>query len=405
MFGDPFNPTARAGIRSLPPVGLLGGEIQPPSLGPMAMQPPALNVPQPKLGWREKLMRGLFPGQGADDMLGPDEMRDARSQGLIGLGMGLLESSGHTTGPAPTMGQALARGMERGQQSFGNSVQSGLLVDEKKRALAATQLRNRVAQQFQFDPQAPLEQQVRTGRGMMMALLQAGDHEGAGKISEWLKSVEGSLRGNTDTTEWRNIGGHDVMYDKRTGQEIKRVPRTPNPRDPNAPDTAKQLRDQRMFAREQQLADDFNKDTTPTREMAQKVAGAVAEAERAKAGDGLAQVNMLYAFISAMDPGTAVREGEIGLVRASASLVQQAQGLVDRYLKGESITVPPAMVDQLANLMRRRLEGAQKYVKSRANYYRTRAKRWGVEADSFEELEVPNFGAGGSSTGNRLLNR
>jgi hypothetical protein len=47
------------------------------------------------------------------------------------------------------------------------------------------------------------------------------------------------------------------------------------------------------------------------------------------------------------------------------------------------------MIDQMSNLMQRRLDGSAKYVKSRSGYYKTRAKQWGVNESAFPELELP----------------
>jgi hypothetical protein len=214
----------------------------------------------------------------------------------------------------------------------------------------------------------------------------------AGKMGEVLKSMGGVLEGPKPGAvkgpSWEDMGGEKWLVDAQ-GNVLRKEKKSPSPRDPNAPSGAEQVRDQRMFIREQQLADDYNKDTKETRDMAVKVMGALSEAPAAKRGDGIAQVNLLYAFVSSMDPGTAVREGEIGLVRSAGSLVQQAQAMLSKYGQGQAVTVPPAMVEQIAQLMKRRLEGSQRYVKSRASYYKGRARQWGVNESAFPELDIP----------------
>ena len=189
-----------------------------------------------------------------------------------------------------------------------------------------SEARQRITAKYALPENATREQAIGALRGMMAEYAAIGDHEMVGKMAGYMSGADKSA--SEQRPQEINLGGEvELRY---PDGRIERIKKTPSPRDPNAPDTAAQLRDQRMFQREQQLADDYNKDTKDSRELAVKVSGAVSEAAAAKAGDGVAQVNMLYAFVSSMDPGTAVREGELGLVRSASSLVQQAQGLLSK---------------------------------------------------------------------------
>lgn len=397
------------------PAPSMMGVGAPQMAGPSAMPMPPQAPPKLSLfdRFKMKMSQGLgtpTPPPGMEGMMTPDMMKQARGRGLLDFGLSMLESSGPVVGaPAPSMGQALGRAGKAGMASYDNALQQnmqqGLLADQQKQQQAMQQSRAQIQQKFAPRPGASPEEVEASLKGMFAEFVRNGDTEMVGRLAQVMPSLQ---RGEQAGTDWQDFGGYKALVDKATGKELRRVEKTPSPRDPNAPDTAQQMRDQRMFAREQQLTDDFNKDTKDSREMANKVAGAIAEAPAAKAGDGIAQVNLLYAFISAMDPGTAVREGEIGLVRSAGSLVQQAQGLLAKYGQGQAITVPPAMVDQLAGLMQRRLEGAKKYVDSRAKYYSGRAKYWKLEnADKlFPGFDVPSAGAPGRpTTGNPLLNR
>ena len=65
------------------------------------------------------------------------------------------------------------------------------------------------------------------------------------------------------------------------------------------------------------------------------------------------------------------------------------------------MVVPPAMIDQMANLMRRRLEGSRKYVESRSKYYQGRAKQWGINPSAFPGLDVAAPPAAAPAAGSR----
>jgi hypothetical protein len=387
----------------LPPIGITPNDLL-QLRGPRAPQLPTMQQPAMPT-WRDRLRTGTARVFGVPaGLLSDDIESQAVGSGISGLAQGLLEASGPVVGgPAPSMGQALARGLQRGREAAGGAVQNGLLVDDRRRQLAQLQARQRVAQMFPISPTDSREQQIHKLRGMMTALVQMGDMEGAGKIGEYLKSADNDSNTVRAPQEIR-LGNEVVLRDPVSGREVGRYPIQPGPKDPNAPDHARQLAEQRMFQREQQLEDDFNKDTKAQREAAFKLSEALSEAPAARSGDGAAQINMLYAFVSGMDPNSAVREGEIGLARAAAPFYAQAMSLIQKYTTDGSVVVPPQLIDKMAELMQRRVGGYQRYVRERSSYYGKRAQRWGLKTDGlFPEI---NFTAPTAESGrNRLLDK
>ena len=225
-----------------------------------------------------------------------------------------------------------------------------------------------------------------------------GDTESLQRMNVVMQQViagenEAGKSKTTDNTEWVDVGGTKELRYKDSGEQVigndgKPVvlQKTPGPRDPNQQNQAQQ---NARFTHEMQLSDDYNKDTRTFRELALKLDGAVEELPRALQGDGAAATNILYAFVSAMDPNSAVREGEIGLVRSAASLRAQAQQLLDKYEKsGESAVVPKQMLQQMGRLMERRLKLTNDYVDERADYYTERGKRWDVDPSTFPRLHT-----------------
>lgn len=359
----------------LPPFGRIGERPEMSLVRPPA--PMTSSMPQARTGWRERLMQGLFPSQGMEGLLDPAAMKGARSQGLLGLGAGLLEMSGEQVGPAPSMGQALANGLRRGQESYSGAVQNGLMVDQHKQALAAKQLRQRLAQKYQFDPSAPLEQQVRTGRGMMMELLQAGDTEGAGKISEWLKSVEGQLnkppvkpweidRGGK--TEIRHPDGRTELLDK-----------FPNARDPNAPASADLLREQRMFDRTNRLQDDFRNEAKMIAGAADQYRTLTSNVEAAKKGIPQAQIAMVFAFMKTLDPGSVVREGEYATAANAAGVPERVRNQYNKVVDGSFLS--PEQVQGFADQAKSTAVGWRRKQEGMHRVYGQRARRWKIDPD------------------------
>ncbi len=270
-------------------------------------------------------------------------------------------------------------------------------LDEMKKAKAAQQAmlanRQHIADRFpELPDSASPQQQAQRLMSMFTAYSRAGDTEMAGKMGEVLKSMGNVLEGPKPVAKKppieMRLGDHVELLDPDTMQKVGSFPINPSPRDPNAPDTASQLRDQRMFQREQQLSDDYNKDTKSYRELSMKLRNAISEAPQALKGDGASQVNILYAFVNAMDPNSAVREGEIGLVQAGASLRARAQQMIDKYLQtGKSAAVPKEMIDAMTGLMQRRLTSTKDYIDERSSYYQRRAKQWGVDPANFPGIE------------------
>lgn len=384
LLQQPNEPVAQEGSSAIMPQGDYGqghGGL----LGPT----PTFAAPQGKPGMIDRIMGRFRPKApaGYEGLLSTEEIHGARP--------GLLQSLIGTP-DAPSSS-------DRYRGNLNNIVAMKQMAGQIASQKQLQESRAAIAQRYPEKPNETPQETIARLRSMFAAAVGAGDTEMAGKLGEVVKALGGE-RGAGDDLEWIDMGGEKALVRKSTGEVIRREKKSPTARDPNAPDTAAQMREQRNFQREQQLSDDYNKDTKETREMAVKVAGAISEAPAAKQGDGVAQVNMLYAFVSSMDPGTAVREGEIGLVRSAGSLVQQAQGLLAKYADGQAVTVPPAMVEQMANLMRRRLEGSKKYVESRSKYYQNRARRWGVNADNFPVLEIDLPEPSAANTGGAVKN-
>lgn len=323
-------------------------------------------------------------------LLAPEDRSAAKRRGLLAAGLSMMENSRDPNGGVepPNIFQVLSRGINAGvgayQQTLGQQQQMALLAQKlmaDREAQARQQaLREKMGRAFEgvTDP----VERFRRAQELLPMAIEAGDEKAIGALSQLVQAMKVETP-KPPKREWLDVGGEKVLVgeDGMPVLDAEGKPttmrKTPTPRDPNVGGGGGTGGGQE-FNREDKLTDDYNRDTRDTRTTAEKVAGALAEAPNARRGDGVAQVNMLYAFVSSMDPGTAVREGEIGLVRSAASLRQQAAAYLDKYGRGEAVVVPPAMVAQMEALLRRRYEGLQRYVKERGNYYESRAKRYGL---------------------------
>ncbi len=312
---------------------------------------------------------------GMEGLLSDGDVRNARSQGLIGMGVGLLNSKGGGLAP-------IADGISGAQSAYGNSLMGTLeqrsMGNELRQSQDIMQKKQELAARYPVGPNMTADQM----REVYMAYMQAGVPVPGG-LSEIIKTMEEKPPRPPIQI---HAGGKTIVRDPLGIKPDEIISHTPTPRNPGEMSEAQMgAQFQRDYQREQGLGDDFDKQTRPFREISNRIDGALKETDRAMAGDGAAQVNMLYAFVSAMDPTSVVREGEISLIRSAAPFFAQAQALIGKYTQGDrSFAVPPEMIRQMAGLMQRRKSGIDSFVGERGRYFAGRAKKWGVDPSVFE---------------------
>jgi hypothetical protein len=370
-------------------------------MGPM----PVAQGPRKQPSLWEKLQELVAPRpQQLEGLLGEKDVKDARNQGLLAAGLGMLENSGWSTN-APTLGQAISRGAGAGMQAYQGAIGNATQQAAQKQAIAAQGQGmdfNRMKMDAFKNDQAKVAQ-LDAARKQIIAemgkpdtsnpdgmaqwidtalprFIEAGDEDTAQRLAAIRATLGPGRRGREP--EKIDLGNKVILRDPVTGQVVAEYPKGIEPRDVAAgAQTRAEMSDQRRFQKEGGLRDDFNNDTKNMRQTASKLLGAIGETDRAMQGDGAAQVNMLYAFVNAMDPASAVREGEIGLARAASGPYDQARALLDKYLANESMIVPPALVRQMSELMKRRYSGFQTQVKERQDYYRPQAEAYGLDSE------------------------
>jgi hypothetical protein len=362
--------------------------------GPLYGARPSGLPPVPRA--RRSILDRLMPvPKGLQGLLGDDDVHGARTNALLALGTSLLDAGGpHVGQPAPNLGQALAHGLQDGLGAYREGLQGaaqtniGTMDLQQKLEQRMQQEAFRKRAQALIRPGMTQEQQFTAWQ--QLAAEAAATGVDLGPLSQMVNATKPPAPPKPQPMQEIRLGNKVILRDPATGKIVQEYPIGPSPRDPNAPDTAQQLRTMRQFSMEDNLVGDLTKNTTNEVPLVKKLAGARQELPAALAGDGAAQVNILYAFVNAMDPASAVREGEIGLAESAASLRARAAQVIQKYVgTGKSGGVPAVMLRQMGALMARREGMARDWISSQQQQLRARGARYGIDPTAFDIVGLP----------------
>jgi hypothetical protein len=255
-------------------------------------------------------------------------------------------------------------------------------VQELQQVYEQRRARQGIIQRY---PASPNETPQQTGARLLRMLpefVQAGDMEMVGRLTELLKSMGfgGDVPQGTPHSGINPATGKPEQYLVDRNGNIRWLGVAPTERSGQ-----QQLQDQRAFAREQQLADDYRQDVKPWLVPYQALNRALTNQEQAQAGNAPAQVQMLYAFISTLD-NSVVREGEQALFLRAAPVVEQARAFLAKWAQNRGAAMPPGLVEQVGAILNE-VEGAfADRFEAYRTYYTERARRWGVDPQSFMNI-------------------
>lgn len=359
---------------------------------PLSMTPaPTGATPAPR---RVGILERLLPmGDQYQGLVSPEDADSARSDQLMRFGAGLLQGSGWSPMGTP-MGVALGNAVQQTpdwNEVLGGIAKQNVGLRQAQKAQGLDAQRQQILSKY---PAGPNETPKDTGARLLKMLpefIQIGDTETVARLSELLKSMGfGDQKHETrgpysainpatglpqqfdilpdGTRRWAvDPEGRPIRPTERTGQE--------------------QVETQRQFMREQQLDDDYYRRTKDIQEAYQFVDQTMNNIPLAKSGNGAAQVELLYAFVKALDPASVVREGEVSLARQATPFWSQARALINKYEQNQSVVVPPKLVEQIEGLLTSRLRGFEKRWNTvRSNIVR-RAERWKIDPSTF--IEAP----------------
>lgn len=209
---------------------------------------------------------------------------------------------------------------------------------------------------------------------VFLELLGQGDVNAARTVSEVLKTMTAGTAGSAgvnsqmvNTVASRQAGAPVHVLERfGEGAEIQ-VPRDPRTNQydwdaavPTRPTAGQDITRMDIFNMERTSRNDFRTDVMPQVAAYKQVQDALDlyEAELTSGDSTLAAANIqyLYAFIKAMDPETAVREGEIKLVGEATPLVDSIKTRIQEFSEGRS----PVLSEETARQMTRSMKAMQK---------------------------------------------
>ena len=364
-----------------PPLSLRGvppGFAVPSATSPRAGKPPIL----------DRILARLFPinpiyGQ----FMTEDQRRRLPREGLGRFGLGLMQAGAPRPAGTSNVLSRLAeaiQGVQYGPAQKEAATES-MQANEYATGLQAKQMRNVILNRY---PATPNETVQETGARLLRMLpefIRIGDMEMVGKLSEVLKSMNLGQNATVKNPMQIDTGNEVLLRDPVSGAITERYPKsiTPGAQASNAISQGQQT-----VTNENAILDDYYRQTKDIQDAYWTVNQSLQNVPLARSGDGSAQVELLYAFVKALDPTSVVREGEVALAQSAASLFQQAQGLIAKFAQGQAVVVPPAVVDKMATLLRKRLGGYERRWKKIHGLFVSRAQRARVSPEGL--LEPPS---------------
>lgn len=362
--GDPSG--ALGGLPAAPQVPALTPAMI-PQFGKMGKGPLTAQQPLPPKG--RGFLGAIDDVFGGPDMqnLTPEQQKAARRRGLLAFGAQMLTATDPRGNRAQGL-SALGQGVMAGQAGYGQGIEQGM---------AANQERQRQAMYGALMPQPNESTEQRYNRylGMFNAALQQGDTEGMKFISQALNTMP--KPGAEDRPEAKyQLGPDEMLYLKvpispeyPNGLKPTGIHGTPGGRGSGAPSEAAQFSMLNQGTNQfQDVRRNFENRVAPIKPVYDMITMALENAPAAAGGDGSAQVNMMYAFVKAMDAASAVREGELRLVGEASPIISKWNKLVASVGGKGPVTsamLDPEMVRQVQTILQ---QGAARYEKRMREY-------------------------------------
>lgn len=347
-------------------------DTQDPQQGLMGPPRPEIQFPQME-GRKPNLldrMLGLY-GQDPTSHIPEDQRSGALQQGLREAGLATLAAGGRGH-ESLTPGQAIGT-------FFGTLQGTGARMGAQNEAQQRKQQIQEMVDSGNMNPEQM--------QAIMMQLIASGTPEdlaAARTIAEVIKSQGGADR-------YRNVPKGGLLFDTSTGkwlrpdgqggvQEIDRwvdlggmkVPEIDGQLD------FEQAQGKTMTPGEIKRSYDSNlkwavgkyeNAIKPIEPSFRLTMSAIAQSDRAIAGDGAAQLMLLYGFIRALDPNSVVREGEVRLAQEAATLRDQAIMWYNFMIDDKSKIMSPNMAVNITNVMKQLAQSNMDFIGSQRDQW------------------------------------
>ena len=332
------------------PLGVLGGALVNPGQQSGGAAPP------PELSFWDKLLGGVggaLGGPGAS-LLDPEGLRSAGRQGLLSAGASLLQGMTPTTQPRSFLGD-LGTALTAGQAGAAAGAEGELGVQQVER-------------QREYER----ELQEATARGAsdeeLLALHQKYNNVGmaqvmASRISARKPSRITALNPETEKIEYGmlnpvtgEIEFTGIVAPAQVGAD--RLERA----------AANRIAQQGVTWRRQKTKQ-YNQATKTVQEAHSGIVTAMQAFDALEAGadptDAITKVNLLYAFIKAIDPGSVVRASEVALVEGALAMKDKFSRVFDDILRGKSGAIPDSVIAELRTTFTRLRDGLERNIRRR----------------------------------------
>lgn len=365
----------KGNIPQAPGLGVTGIQLPQAAAGPaMVGRGGPLAPPQAPPPTGRGFLGAIDDVFGGPDMknLTPEQRKAARRKGLLAFGAQMLTATDPRGNRAQGL-SALGQGIMAAQGGYGQGIEQGM---------AQNQAQQEAQMWAQLAPQ-PNESPDQTRARLQMVLsraIQTGNTKVVTAVSEVLKSLS-PKEGQQARLDQVRAGGKVRMVDPFTGKTVIEYDDPDADRGPS--DMFLALERQRRVQNSNALNDDYMKEQTPYYDAYQPITEALALVEPAKAGNAAAQINLVYAFITALDRRSTVREGEVNLVRGASSVKQRIDQLKDKYGSLEAAVIPDELVSQIAGILRTSSANLEKGMQDTERRYQARAQDAGVSPGIF----------------------
>lgn len=276
--------------------------------------------------------------KGLDGLLSPEDLADARKQGLLDLGMSLLGDQ------SPSFGEALAHGVQAGQAGFrGNlndKIQNSVYAQGVQQQKSLLDARARIAKEFQAPPGETFQQAQERLMKMYTAYVNAGDTEMAGKLSEVVKGIKETQPKPVNVPEGGSLVGPD-------GKVIYHNPKPP------AVDHSGQQQANRDRIQQNLIVSDFEKATKDFSKI-EEAYNAV-QASVANPNNPYGTMAALEGMARMLNPGVSVRAATLKMLKDYGSLGDKAERF---YEVAKSGAWPKGMRENIYQIAESAMAGA-----------------------------------------------
>ena len=300
------------------------------------------------------------------DYLSPDQQKmaqqQAMTQGLLGLGSALLQSSTGAPGqPRPRLGQALGQALPVGLQAYQGGIDQTL-----KQIIAGQQMQELQRKRQQEEQAAAQREQIRQTvmqnpdlrSAIPQVLQQTGDVGAAAQLAQAAKAMEPEAR-VMKPGEYL-VRGDELVFQLEPEQKPTDYIRQDLGNsvafiDPKTLKTVKIMqkdRDQKdLSSGEDSVRKEFLGQIKPYIEISQAYRK-IEEATKVPSAAG--DVSLVFAFMKILDPGSVVREGEFATAANAAGIPDRVRAQYNAAMRGERLapTQRADFLNQAKNLAR-----------------------------------------------------